>query len=747
MPKINELTRAQTLAATDLFAAENTSGTSTRGVSAQQIKDFATDDVSAEVADLKNATNANYDKSSIALSQGSIVNGIEDGSSIYIRSGFIEYGDNDVLEIVNASGTSLVVTVFYYTFNGERYYTSYEDLSLVANGTTARKTFTGSGWYRFRCCLATEVAITPSDLTNTFYKLKALTTANCNSISVLSNSDDVLADLILGDPVTYNYEWKYGVPNPANGTINNVTHRICTSYIKVDDFISFFTLEPASGYQCAYYAYDANKNYIEGYYWYTSKATVTRKATWKYLIIACARTSGANMDVSEGSNLAISWEVEASGTVMNFEQGSLYEGQEYSNSKYVRTNGYVKLPKGTKVLLKAGANQLVYRPFLYNFNNVNDWDVAGSNIVVNAGNQTIYTVPKDTYLRLMIGKGNETDITPSDVSGFVQYYRDDVLELSDDVYENGLVGPYIPDGLDTDAKLTEYCGLFNDSVGDSYVFFTDPHLMGTSGTFSELLVTRYMSTLAKYYAKSPACFVVCGGDWLNNGDTEAQGKTKLGYINGMCRDLFGDNFINIVGNHDTNYFGTGDSHTLSAQTIANLFNGQHGKNYYKYKTSNSQYYILDTEQAENDTAMNAYRWEQIAWLANSLAQDDPAHGVLMFHIFYLTNTSSNKMVFSTTLGTLIEAYNSHTTVTLNGTTYNFTGCSGKIVYCLVGHSHADFVDTIGGVPVIGSINMQGGKTPSFDMIFVDYTNMIFHAVRVGNGSSRNVNLTTGQLIT
>ena len=55
MPKINELTRAQTLAATDLFAAENTSGTSTRGVSAQQIKDFATGDVSAEVTDLKNA--------------------------------------------------------------------------------------------------------------------------------------------------------------------------------------------------------------------------------------------------------------------------------------------------------------------------------------------------------------------------------------------------------------------------------------------------------------------------------------------------------------------------------------------------------------------------------------------------------------------------------------------------------------------------------------------------------------------
>ena len=40
MPKINELPRASTLAATDLLAKDNTSGTSTEGVSAQQVADF-----------------------------------------------------------------------------------------------------------------------------------------------------------------------------------------------------------------------------------------------------------------------------------------------------------------------------------------------------------------------------------------------------------------------------------------------------------------------------------------------------------------------------------------------------------------------------------------------------------------------------------------------------------------------------------------------------------------------------------
>lgn len=55
MPKINELPAATALTATDVLAMDNTSGTATKKVTGQQIKDFATADVNAEVADLKNA--------------------------------------------------------------------------------------------------------------------------------------------------------------------------------------------------------------------------------------------------------------------------------------------------------------------------------------------------------------------------------------------------------------------------------------------------------------------------------------------------------------------------------------------------------------------------------------------------------------------------------------------------------------------------------------------------------------------
>lgn len=55
MPKINELPAATALTATDVLAMDNTSGTATKKVTGQQIKEFVTGDVNADVADLKNA--------------------------------------------------------------------------------------------------------------------------------------------------------------------------------------------------------------------------------------------------------------------------------------------------------------------------------------------------------------------------------------------------------------------------------------------------------------------------------------------------------------------------------------------------------------------------------------------------------------------------------------------------------------------------------------------------------------------
>lgn len=74
MPKINELPAATALTATDVLAMDNTSGTATKKVTGQQIKEFATADVNADVADLKSALDANIDITNITWSPGYAIN-------------------------------------------------------------------------------------------------------------------------------------------------------------------------------------------------------------------------------------------------------------------------------------------------------------------------------------------------------------------------------------------------------------------------------------------------------------------------------------------------------------------------------------------------------------------------------------------------------------------------------------------------------------------------------------------------
>ena len=91
---------------------------------------------------------------------------------------------------------------------------------------------------------------------------------------------------------------------------------------------------------------------------------------------------------------------------------------------------------------------------------------------------------------------------------------------------------------------------------------------------------------------------------------------------------------------------------------------------------------------------------------------------------------------------LLNAYNTRTTITLNGKTYNFATATGKVHFVLVGHSHADFNIVADGIPVIASINGNAdyNHTPSFDLAIADYSNQKLHLVRVGSGANRDIDI-------
>ncbi len=293
-------------------------------------------------------------------------------------------------------------------------------------------------------------------------------------------------------------------------------------------------------------------------------------------------------------------------------------------------------------------------------------------------------------------------------------------------------------------KCAGFSALMNgtDKV-ESFVFFTDPHLAQGEGYEPQL--QTYLETIRNYYRGIPASFVVCGGDWIGNSDTRSEACFKLGYIDRLVRGQF-DRFYPVVGNHDTNYQGVdveggqAYSGTLSNETVRNLLMREEDKLYYAFDGAHTRFYVLDTGSDWVED-MTDYRWEQIAWLAQCLKTDDAACSALVLHIGYDGN--GTQPPFSAHVTALCGAYNNRTAITLNGTDYDFSGCSGLVKFALCGHIHADRVLVANGIPMVATTDTRAGGTASFDMCLVDYKGGVLHMVRVGSGSDRTVTLATG----
>ena len=200
------------------------------------------------------------------------------------------------------------------------------------------------------------------------------------------------------------------------------------------------------------------------------------------------------------------------------------------------------------------------------------------------------------------------------LNGFLRdlYTTQQDKALSDSVKNNTIISPYNTEDVET--KCKEYTAKFVDTDNaESFLFFTDPHLMGYNNTWTEnqrLVFNRYISLVAKYYNSLPCYAFISGGDWLNSGDDKETACWKLGIVNGALRHLF-RNYLPVLGNHDLNYQGEdGVDSTLPNGTLRNLLFADEGGNYYTKKYGMTQYWVLDSGSDAEQT-MSTYRWEQI----------------------------------------------------------------------------------------------------------------------------------------
>ena len=305
---------------------------------------------------------------------------------------------------------------------------------------------------------------------------------------------------------------------------------------------------------------------------------------------------------------------------------------------------------------------------------------------------------------------------------------------------------------DISEKSAEYCALLNGLEDvEMFAFMTDPHFMPSgvwlggegAGTMTEDLYKSSLSLMQKYYNTCGLQFMLCGGDWLTNSDTQALACRKLAYITGTMKHLF-PKYYQMLGNHDTNYQGVvsesdSSNGVLTQDTLRNLMFQDFGKCYYEFKGAHTRFFILDTG-SDWDNTMTSYRWEQIAWLASNLASNTDEHIIVGMHI-YSNNAEtwdSSTMIFAQNVQSLLAAFNARSSITLNNVTYDFSAATGKTHCIISGHTHADYLDTNAAVPVWCTQNVTSNCT--FDLMLVDYKNMVMKSVRIGTGNNRTLNL-------
>ena len=294
---------------------------------------------------------------------------------------------------------------------------------------------------------------------------------------------------------------------------------------------------------------------------------------------------------------------------------------------------------------------------------------------------------------------------------------------------------------ETQAKVNYF--LFKSNGNESFIYFTDPHLLGANSVFSDAVkinLSNSFTSMNELYSSIPFSFCLCGGDWLNNGDTQEMAKSKLLYVNDLMKSSF--RYYKMMGNHDTNYQGIISTEDSSRGDLPKCFIDEEyfsetGSAYYSFHTSQTVFYVLDSG-LDWSIDLDDYRFEQLSWLASSLEKESYKHIVLCIHMFYNLDIMTP---MSAELVRLCNAFNDRCCVRLNEQEYDFRESTGRIHFVLTGHNHNDYVNYVGhGIPVICTCDFRKDSTFNFDLCVLDYESGFFHMIRVGGGEDRSIRI-------
>lgn len=281
-------------------------------------------------------------------------------------------------------------------------------------------------------------------------------------------------------------------------------------------------------------------------------------------------------------------------------------------------------------------------------------------------------------------------------------------------------------------------------TGETFVFVTDIHWYMNQQKSPKLI--KYLLNNLNIN------MVFLGGDLITEGAKADEVVESLRCIKAF---RFPDVFTPMAfGNHDNNSNQSDATQRFDASTVYSLF----------FKGfEDSVTWMTDTEFSFYfDKAVNKTRY-----IFLDMGDDGVSKAFTAFAPFrdaLLSTPNGYKIVivahiidygtFTTSLTQMIDAYNARTTVTVNSVVCDFTSASGSVVICLGGHRHYDDeIATAGGVPItvtdcdamlsVSDITETAGTITeqAFDVVSLDYTNMIAYYERIGRNKSRIIHLT------
>ena len=300
-------------------------------------------------------------------------------------------------------------------------------------------------------------------------------------------------------------------------------------------------------------------------------------------------------------------------------------------------------------------------------------------------------------------------------------------------------------------------------------FFSDSHILfrnassqqveGNAGHTGEIM--RYLST------KAGVRRWIFGGDALAYENTQALCESSYGTVADWFAPI--GNRLIVKGNHDLNPYG---SPNLTDAQYRSLFfddlmpDADMPYYYVDDASTQTRYIVLDTRETSinysytnGDSTEKAYVTTQITWLISTLNSTPSGYQIIVLpHAVWWGggNMANGNLILSdsgTDVVSLCGAYNSRSSGTQWGQSYDFSGGVGTVGIVICGHTHIDYSRVYGNV-VATSItadsyqyanarpdsrtHTKGTVTEhALDVWFVDTANGTAETIRIGCGVDRS----------